>query len=620
MRRGVQQSLYKYLPGSWIDFSSKEDDGRENYIAHVDFWNSVRLEGINHRRLLRIIDRTVKSFGRTSGFPTDINESTCQVLTPKISEQDRAIVASISPLTFVCSCGDTKIYKDANAFEKFGRGKKCKCGGKYVQLQFIQFCRCGFAEPLKIIPCKQHGFDAIKRTDSRWNFICDICKKPLGMRRKCENNCATAADVWPPKVATDNSHFCPFTLSLIDLLDKGADEFIDNEKDFKGEKTIIAQYLGYISQEEFKEVLKKRRIVDGEGFETELETKRKELETIGVDEPTIQLILDKHRISHGKNNIRIALAKIDQVFASFDDEKIRPTVEQILEYDELITSPNQLSLAQASQDVATINDGYEKDYKSIASEFGLLNARVCSNIPIVSAAYGYTRKEREGDDVVLHGLKAESAKKNIYAVKLETEGVLFEFDRAKILRWLNDNDFLADEDMPRQWDEESLKTWFLEKVNSAEVKTFSHIDEVHKETRLVYRLIHSISHILIKQAAEICGLDKDSLSEYIMPNIPAVFIYCQNSQGFNMGAMYNIFQMYFDKWLKGAKELAKKCIFDPMCINGSFDDTNNQRACAGCLFINETSCRHFNKDLERGFICGYFDRADKRKIKGFWEE
>ena len=77
MRRGVQQSLYKYLPDSWIDFSSKEDDGRENYIAHVDFWNSVQLEGINQRRLLRIIDRTVKSFGNTSGFPTEINESTC---------------------------------------------------------------------------------------------------------------------------------------------------------------------------------------------------------------------------------------------------------------------------------------------------------------------------------------------------------------------------------------------------------------------------------------------------------------------------------------------------------------------------------------------------------------
>ena len=62
-------------------------------------------------------------------------------------------------------------------------------------------------------------------------------------------------------------------------------------------------------------------------------------------------------------------------------------------------------------------------------------------------------------------------------------------------------------------------------------------------------------------------MDKSSISEYILPNIPAVFIYCANSQGFSMGALYSAFQSYFDKWLKHSKERAKKCIFDLICIN-----------------------------------------------------
>jgi len=616
MKRGVQQSLYKYLPGSWIDFSSKGDEGRENFIAHVDFWSSVPLQGINQRRLLRVIDREVKSFaGAKRGFPNDINEKTCDILTPRISEIDRGIVAKINPLNFVCGkCGDTKTYNSSENYFRY-KSKRCSCGGEYAQLNLIQFCVCGFAEQLRIPGCKTHGWEHIKRKGSQWDFFCNVCKQPLKIRYACPE-CNKQINVRP---TTDNAHFCPFTISLIDLLDKRADIFIDNENGFRGEKTIIAQYLGHISQEEYKEILEKGKIIDGAEFEAEQESRRKGL--VGLDEATIQMVLDNYRRNHAQNSVSKALVMIDQVFANLDETKIRPTVEQILEYDELVNSPNQLTLEKASQDAASVNDGYEKDYRSIANGFGFSNVTVCSDIPIVSAAYGYTRKEREGENVVLRGLRQEQPdKKNVYATRLETEGVLFEFDRARILQWLKDNRFLNEIDFPRTHDDESLKTWFLERINAAEIKTFSHIDEVHKETRLVYRLIHSISHMLIRQAAEICGLDKSSLSEYIMPNIPAVFIYCQNSQGFNMGALYNTFQMYFDKWLKTAKEESKKCIFDPMCINGQFDITNSQRACAGCLFLNETSCRHFNKDLERGFICGYYDKTNQRKVKGFWEE
>ena len=124
-------------------------------------------------------------------------------------------------------------------------------------------------------------------------------------------------------------------------------------------------------------------------------------------------------------------------------------------------------------------------------------------------------------------------------------------------------------------------------------------------------LLHSISHALINEASELCGLDKSSLSEYILPSIPAVFIYCSNSQGFSMGALYNAFQTHLDKWLKHAKQKAKRCIFDPMCIN-------HDKACAGCLFLNEVSCQHFNKDLDRSYLCGHFDVQTQKRLKGFW--
>ena len=46
---------------------------------------------------------------------------------------------------------------------------------------------------------------------------------------------------------------------------------------------------------------------------------------------------------------------------------------------------------------------------------------------------------------------------------------------------------------------------------------------------------------------------------------------------------------------------------------------NKEKACAGCLFLNEVSCRHFNKDLDRSYLCGYFDNQKQKKLKGYWE-
>ena len=37
MRRGVHQALYKYLPGSWVDFT--QSGGGVTYAVHVDRWN-----------------------------------------------------------------------------------------------------------------------------------------------------------------------------------------------------------------------------------------------------------------------------------------------------------------------------------------------------------------------------------------------------------------------------------------------------------------------------------------------------------------------------------------------------------------------------------------------------
>ena len=63
MKRGKTQSLYKYLPESWIDFSVRGKE-RKQYIAKVERWNSEKLVGINSKRLIRTVNQEVESFNK----------------------------------------------------------------------------------------------------------------------------------------------------------------------------------------------------------------------------------------------------------------------------------------------------------------------------------------------------------------------------------------------------------------------------------------------------------------------------------------------------------------------------------------------------------------------------
>lgn len=616
MHRGLQQALYKYLPENWVDFT--QSGGSVTYAVHVDNWNSVQLMGINNKRLLRVVGQQIKEYktlnGEESvvGFPSDINEEYVDVLTPKVSDKIAAIQTSVKPWVFVCKkCGHVRQYYSYDEFKR-REHERCKCGEGLTQLRMIRVCRCGYADGVFVPKCKTpgHGTKYMSRKGSGLDFVCNAC----GQRAALPHYCPECKQELKIKPALDSSNYIPFSLSLIDLLDKKKDVFLDTEQDGRGEKVVIAQYLGLISQESYKDIIAQGKVTQSDEFERELQKKADNYRAMGLDEITINAVLEAERKLSPGNQIFDAINKVSTGISVASSDDLKTIAEEILEYDELINAKITLSLEQAAEDAEIVNDGIRPEYRELCNSLGFTNAQLCSAVPIVFSSYGYTRLERSGEGVKLHGFPIEMAKRNIYATRLETEGVLFELDRRKVLDWLLKNELIDPADGPTDTSENGLKMWFLDRVHPNLIFPFSEIDGTGNGnvTKQVYTLIHSISHALINEASEICGLDKSSLSEYILPNIPAVFIYCSNSQGFHMGALYSAFQTQFDKWLKRAYEKAKKCIFDPVCIN-------KEKACAGCLFLNEVSCRHFNKDLDRSYLCGYFDNKKQKKLKGYWE-
>lgn len=620
MKRGKTQSLYKYLPETWIDFSVRGKE-RKQYIAKVLRWNSEKLDGINAKRLIRTVNEAVRSFENqattpgpikpTIGFGAELTKDNCDVLTPKASEEERGIVAQISPLTFYCKrC--YKVYQFSNE-EEYLKRRVCtnpECHhAELTQFRQIYFCKCGYATDKHNPRCPEHGYQYVK-WDGRFDFVCTKCKRPIPMQVKCR----TCGDMLRPKVALDPAQFFVFSLSLIDLIDENLEKFI-SESEY-GPYITFAYWLGMISKEELDEIIKNGIVSDPEAYQKVYDQFYQLMLTALKNEvaaATAAKTAADQQCGNRFNDIVTSLK--GKVFTT--EEDISSIAERILEYD-LITRLDDVSDLASAVDVARLlnTNANPEQYAQIAERFGIKSARVCDRIPFVSCSYGYTRVESEyKEGVQLHALKEEkSGRKNVYATKLNTEGVLFEFDRKKIIQWLLVNGIISEDEAPNLDSEEEIKIWFLNNIKPSLIHPFSTIDETaSKETYYVYRLIHSLSHLLIRAAADIGGLGKDSLSEYIFPGIPAVLIYCQNSQGFNLGSLFNTFEAYFDKWMNKAYSNALKCIFDPICIE-------RQKACTGCLFVNEVSCQHFNKDLDRSLVIGHIDRETQKRTTGFWEE
>lgn len=629
MFRSTSQALCKYVPLRWIDFYFSQS--RRGITAFVDRWSSLPLEDINKKRLLRRVSEAVDSYRSQNGalfvggenaclknVGSTINEETYTVLTPRVSEFDRAIAASVSPKVFFCEkCRRVQRFKRDSHYSYIIK-QNCKhCGGNLVQLRDIYYCKCGWAGDVTIGSCDMHK-DAPVRIDIRKHtYECTVCHRSTAIFRLCPE-CNTKIR---PNNVLDSAQSFVKSLSVIDLLDPKMDDFLTQEEE--GAVSIVANYLDLISASEFKKLVKygrsSQKEIKNESYESFLKTFLDQGMPQQYAEMAAQAACKVGESDPIEQAIKKANTYIDDI------SKMNAYAELLLEYNTVKYGEDIVDLDTAIERAKELNAfvNVEK-LKAKIERRGFTSMQACDRIPFLQCSYGFTREYVDSasaptnnmQPVVLHGFPDENAeKKNVYATKLQTEGVLFEIDRVKILKWLLKNSVIKETDLPVNMDDEiAAKAWFINHINLEAIQPFSLLSaEEDAITYYVYRLVHTISHTLIIAAAEVCGLDKNSLSEYIFPNVPAIFIYCQNSQGFNMGALFSVFEMYLDKWLDNSYQAAKECVFDPVCREGD-------AACTGCIFTNEISCQHFNHDLDRNLLIGKMDKKTETRFYGFWED
>lgn len=191
------------------------------------------------------------------------------------------------------------------------------------------------------------------------------------------------------------------------------------------------------------------------------------------------------------------------------------------------------------------------------------------------------------------------------AYQVRGEGIFIEFNEEDINEWRNANPEIRH------------RTAIL---NSNYARSF--IGEKHpRKITEKYVLLHTISHLLIKQLSFECGYGIASLKERIYCGeeidgkaMAGILIYTAggDSEGTLGGLVRQGRADVFPRIFRKAIETARICSNDPVCSlsNGQGRDSLNLAACYSCTLIPETSCEDFNAFLDRGTVVGTMKRPE----------
>lgn len=133
--------------------------------------------------------------------------------------------------------------------------------------------------------------------------------------------------------------------------------------------------------------------------------------------------------------------------------------------------------------------------------------------------------------------------------------------------------------------------------------------------RMVFGVVHSLSHALMRAISRYSGLERTSIAEYVLLPLLGAVVY-DASSSINLGAIETAVRNDLGTILDTLQKDAVNCLYDVDCID------TRKGACHGCIHAPEISCRVFNHGLSRAFLLGghapWADPSVNQRIQGYW--
>lgn len=242
-------------------------------------------------------------------------------------------------------------------------------------------------------------------------------------------------------------------------------------------------------------------------------------------------------------------------------------------------------------------------------DYGLPHIKSVSlidKVRVVNALIGFSRLNpvmRKDDPGFVHVKEPETRWYPAYEVR--GEGIFIEFEQSDIDKWIASNPQVTER---------------ADQINANYAQSFIGQSYPRKITPK-FVMLHTLSHLLIKQLSFECGYSIASLCERIYcaeasegKKMAGIFIYTASgdSEGTLGGLVRQGRPDAFPRIFKKAISSAKTCSNDPVCIlsHGQGRESLNLAACHACALLPETCCEERNGFLDRGLIVGTFEEYD----------
>ena len=140
----------------------------------------------------------------------------------------------------------------------------------------------------------------------------------------------------------------------------------------------------------------------------------------------------------------------------------------------------------------------DKNYQSLRNSFGIENMSYISDIRLIASAIGINkginRFYENGFVPHFEPLWKDKNKDTFktYSYPFETEGIIFDLDKVKVVNWLINNTYLNIKHV--ETDEEALEALFQIKENTPEYEELK-------------TLLHTFAHVLIRRSSLYTGLE-----------------------------------------------------------------------------------------------------------------
>lgn len=627
MERGRGQLLYRYRPNQTFDHPGGFTAQVRQYGADEAFQGPAVDRGYLIEEAQRLVRRWRaegrNAAGATAGsdrapeFPGEVPlaEQHYEVVIPG------KVFCRVWPRTVRCqrpSCGRVWRTDDPTPGQEWpGPCPSCgDPGGRQLQYVFVHDCGEAVAMEPPFRGCSRCHGNAFRLDDRASRFLdfrweCMTCRAGHDLQAFCNNNaCEWTNKRMAPQVHTASSAYAGQGLTLVN---PPLEEHVQRRSSPEFVLGSLGRWLGECTPEEADKLAASG---DG-GPPTEVVEAIAGLEAAGMIDQAQGL--RQRFVSLDADHLRDRITK-RLGFDPLEDSVRGPQLAANLDVYERVLRLPRLTLSQLEAAAASAGRAaLYADYRPTLQRCGFAPDGVflVKEFPVTYLAVGYGRggfTPAETDLVAYKGraVRGQAIRTLLYAHPTETEALVFTLDPDRVARWLVHNGAADAEELSGPG---GVAQWLAGHMADYEGRLPPPWDPGREPDpsdpeygpRMLFRLLHSVSHQMLRGLAVDSGFSETALSEYLFPYALAFATHPNGGSEFTIGGLRTVLEQNLAEVVSRAVD-NDTCIYDPNCM------VANRGADHGCLQLPETACQAWNWFISRWELFG----SPNGDVTGYW--